>query len=223
MLLHGTTQTPGGWDRLVDALRDLGHRALTVDLTSDDELDAGGYAETVAAKVPGDLDAPVVVAHSGAGVILPAVARRLGAARQVWLAAFVPDGKRGLLEEVSAVPEEVFNPEWLGKDPTSDPESAAHFLFHDCDPDTRRWALTTLRLFVPQRPYREPVALAPGIPSTYVLATADRTLRPEWCRRQAAARLGAEIVEIEAGHCPHVSRPEEVAAILGRAAASARS
>ncbi|TDD65235.1 alpha/beta hydrolase, partial [Actinomadura darangshiensis] len=201
-----------------EVLRGRGHRALVVDLTGDGERDAAGYAEEVSAQLPGDVDAPVVVAHSGAGIILPAVARRLGARHQVWLAAFVPDGRRGLLAEVSAAPGEVFNLEWLGKDPTSDPVLATYFLFHDCDLETLQWALTTLRLFVPERPYQEPVGLAPEIPSTYVVCAADRTLRPEWCRRAAGDRLGGAVVEIDAGHCPHVSRPAETAALLERAA-----
>jgi pimeloyl-ACP methyl ester carboxylesterase len=33
-------------------------------------------------------------------------------------------------------------------------------------------------------------------------------------RRTARERLGVEAVEIDAGHCPHVSRPDEVAAII---------
>lgn len=217
VLIHGTTQSPVGWERLVGALEALGHRSATVDLDGSDERDATWYAECVATQVPADMVSPVVVAHSGSGLVLPAAARRLGAAGQVWLAAYVPDGHRSLIDEVSAAPATVFNPDWLGKDPTSDPDLATRFLFHDCDPDTLRWALTTLRPFIPQRLYREPVPLSPDIPSTYILATTDRTLRPDWCRRAASDRLGTKPVEIDAGHCPHVSAPEETAAILHRA------
>ncbi|MGH7910275.1 MAG: alpha/beta hydrolase, partial [Candidatus Dormibacteraceae bacterium] len=143
----------------------------------------------------------------------------LRARRQVWLAAFVPDGRRGLLEEVSVAPADIFNPEWIGKDPTSDPVLATHFLFHDGDLKTLTWALTTLRRFSPRTLSTEPIALAPGIPSAYVVAGQDRTLRPDWCGRQAAHRLHAELVEIQGGYCPHVSRAEELATILDDLAA----
>ena len=93
---------------------------------------------------------------------------------------------------------------------------AAYFLFHDCDLESLQWALTTLRLFAPAALYADPVALAAHNPSAYVVATRDRTLRPQWCRRAAIERLGAEVVEIDAGHCPHVSRPAEFASLLGR-------
>lgn len=158
---------------------------------------------------------PIVVAHSGAGILLPGIARELGAAHQVWLAAYVPDGRRTMLDEVRASPADVFNPEWPGSDPTADPVLAAYFLFHDCDLSTLRWALTTVRRFSPPRLAQEVVPLARAIPSTYVVASRDRTLRPEWCRRAAAVRLAARVVEVDGGHCPHVSRPAEVAAIVG--------
>jgi hypothetical protein len=136
----------------------------------------------------------------------------------VWLAAYVPDGEHSLRDDVSPAPGEVFNPEWLGQDPTADPVLATHFLFHDANLETLRWALTTLRLFNPKRMPTEPIDLAPEIASTYIVATADRTLRPEWCRRVASNRLDAEIRDIDSGHCPHVSRPYELAAILDRLA-----
>lgn len=162
VLIHGTTQNPGGWERLARSLETLGHRSTAVDLAGDDERSATDYAEAVAGQVLADMTSPVVVAHSGAGLILPVAARRLNARRQVWLAAYVPDGHRSLRDDVSPAPSEVFNPEWLGKDPTIDSVLAAHFLFHDCNLETLQWAVTTLRLFNPKRIPLEPVALTPA-------------------------------------------------------------
>lgn len=216
VLIHGTTQSPTGWDRLVAALDARGHRCWTVDLASSDELSAEGYADEVRRQVPDTVTHPVVVAHWGSGLLLPAAARLLGAQRQVWLAAAIPDGQRSLLEEVSAAPTDVSNAEWLGKDPTKDPVLATYFLFHDCDLATLQWALSTLQLFRPARAYREPVDLAPEIPSTYVVCAQDRTVKPDWSRRAAAQRLRADIVEIDAGHSPHVSRPNELADVLDK-------
>ena len=218
VLIHGTTQGPHGWGRLQSALTARGHRSTAGNLTEGPDHGVEHYVAEVLAQVPSDVEAPIVVAHSGSGTLLPGVAQALGARRQVWLAAYIPDGRRSMLDEARAAPDELFNFEWPGSDPTADPVLAAYFLFHDCDLATLRWGLTTLRRFSPPRLSQEVVALAPGIPSTYLLATRDRTLRPDWCRAQARARLGAEVVEFEAGHCPHVSRPDEVAAILDRLA-----
>ena len=218
MLIHGTTQAPQGWERLVAALESRGHRGLPVDLAGVEELSVDRYAARVAGQLPADVHAPILVAHSGSGPVLPSAARLLSARRQVWLAAFVPASGRALLEEIRSVPTDIFNPEWLGKDPTTDPVLASYFLFHDCDLETLQWALSTLRSFAPSALYTDPVALLPQVPSTYIVAIRDRTLKPDWCRRAAQQRLGAEIIDIDAGHCPHVSKPEQVADILNRLA-----
>jgi pimeloyl-ACP methyl ester carboxylesterase len=218
VLLHGTTQAPDGWGRLVAALEARGHRGIAVDLAGDGDRPIAGYAGAVAGQVPSDLRAPIVVAHSGTGPVLPRVAQRLRARRQVWLAAIVPDGRHPLLTEIRSAPTNIFHPEWPGQDPTADPVLAAYFLFHDCDLATLRWALGTLRRFAPAALYTEPATLVPAVPSTYLVAARDRTLRPAWCRRAARERLAADVVEIDAGHCPHVSRPGELAAILDRLA-----
>lgn len=214
VLLHGTTQSPAGWDRLVGALNRRGHDCWVVDLAGSPERTAEEYAGEVRAQVPADVGAPVVVAHSGAGLVLPGAARALRASQQVWLAAIVPDGRRPLIEEMAVAATAIFNDEWLGKDPTRDSVLAAYFLFHDCNLATLQWALTTLRLFTPARLYRTAVPLAGETPSTYIVCSRDRTLRPDWCREQAGSRLDARVLEIDAGHCPHVSRPEELADLL---------
>lgn len=54
----------------------------------------------------------------------------------------------------------------------------------------------------------------PDAPVSYVVCAKDRTLNPAWCRQAARERLRCEPLEIDAGHCPHVSRPAELAALL---------
>ncbi|HVW40210.1 MAG TPA: alpha/beta hydrolase [Amycolatopsis sp.] len=213
VLLHGTTQSPEGWGRLATALQDRGHRALCVDFPTDQpDLPAARYARIAAEQV--HADNPVVVAHSGAGLLLPAVAGALGASRLVWLAAAVP-GPVSFREEIQDHGDEMATPEWRGAGPEllDDPVAAAYFLFHDCDLATLRWALTTRRLFYPAAVYDERVT-GDRPPSTFVLPTADRTLRPTWLARTARERLGVDPVEIDAGHCPHVSVPDRLAEII---------
>ncbi|WP_410651653.1 alpha/beta fold hydrolase [Amycolatopsis sp. cmx-4-54] len=210
VLVHGTTQSPAGWDRVAKLLTTAGHHAIAVDLLTPVDLPIEGYAQHVREQYDGGR--PVVVAHSGSGVLLPAIAEALDARAMVWVAAYIPDfdGGRSLRDEAPAVLE----PDWIGVDPTADPAQASEFLFHDCDPETERPALESLRLFNPAVLATHPAGTAPEIPSTVIVPTRDRTLKPEWLRRAARERLGVTAIEIDAGHCPHVSRPAEVAAIL---------
>jgi hypothetical protein len=155
-------------------------------------------------------DEPVVVAHSGGCLLLPAIAREVGARHLVWLAGYVPDpaGGQSFAGEIKASGAEMFGPEWrsLTEPPTADPVVAAYFLFHDCDLETLPWAVSTLRLFFPVGAYQEAGQPAePVAPSTYVLPRGDRTFWPQSMRAAARERLGVDPVEIDGGgHCPHV-------------------
>ena len=213
VLLHGTTQGPVGWKLLADELVRRGHAVHTPELPADHpEWLAGDYARYLRNALP-VVETPVVVAHSAAGLVLPAVARALGARVQVWIAAAVPDWPRGrsFIDEAADDPT-MFNREWVGIDPARDTERAAEFLFHDCDRATVSWALTTLRPFYPEATYRAPPDPPEGeIPSLCLLPREDRTLTPSWMRRAAHERIGVAAVELPGGHCPHVSRPRAVA------------
>ena len=214
VLIHSTGQSAAGWDRLADALEARGSRAHAIDLPNDQpNLRARDYAEIVVNAFP-NLRRPIVVAHSGSGPLLPSIADALHARRQVWLAAWVPDPDASFREDVQANLVDAFNAGWVGKDPVGDADVAIEFLYHDCGKDTIAWALATRRDFYPSAAYDERVALNRRRPSSYILATEDRTILPGWQRRMARERLEVEPIEIEAGHCPNVSQPDELAEIL---------
>jgi pimeloyl-ACP methyl ester carboxylesterase len=178
---------------------------------------ADDYAEIVHAYVADRLDHPVLVAHSGAGLLLPAIAKRLTPSRLVWLAAAIPDFATGRpFVEVIRSESDLFTEEWraLREPPTADAVLSSYFLFHDCDLATLRWALTTVRLFQPAAVYSEPAPSRPACPSTYVLPREDRILTPAWMRRAAREQLGTTAVEVDGGHCPHVSRPSLIAELI---------
>jgi hypothetical protein len=213
VLILSTGQGAAGWDRLVQALAKRGATAHAVELPSDPDLLAAGYAELIRRQI-GAIAAPIVLAHSGSGPLLPAAARALEARHQIWLAAWVPDPDASFVEEVDADAEAAFNPDWIGKDPIEDDAVAAAFLYHDCDDATLEWALSTRRLFLPRAVFNERISLAPEIASTYIVASNDRTIRPEWQRQMARKRLRVEPIEVPTGHCPNVSLPDRLAEIL---------
>jgi Alpha/beta hydrolase family len=134
VLVHGTTQSPAGWQRLAGALTRRGNRVQAVDLpTGQPELLAADYAGLAAGQVAGTMDHPVVVAHSGGCLLLPAIAREVGGRRLVWLAGYIPGpaGGPSFAGEIKAAGSEMFSPEWrsLTEPPTADPVVAAYFLF----------------------------------------------------------------------------------------------
>lgn len=219
VLLHGTTQGPSGWDRLSYLLRSTGHNVFAIDLGAMQQpfYSVADYVDIVVRVLGKRVTQPVVVAHSASGLLLPAVAVELEARHQVWVSAVVPDAARGrpFLREFEDEPE-LFAPEWVGVDPTGDPVLATYFLFHDCPLGVLKWALTTVcRFSLYDGVYQEQPGTAVNvIPSTYLLPLADRTLSPSWMRAVAVERLGVDPIEIDAGHCPHVSQAARVAELL---------
>lgn len=221
VLVHGTTQSSSGFRRLITSLEHRGHRTVAVDVPSGAASTAEEYARLLAAQIPAGFDRPILVAHSAAGLLMPALARKLDADHQVWLAAAVADyvGRRSLLTEIEQDPLDVFNTEWVGIDPSSDPVLAAYFLFHDADLATLKDALLTVSPCDLSAVYAETPAEDPArISSTYVLPTGDRTLSTTWMRRVARERLHSEPIEIPAAaHNLYATRPDEVAAIIDEA------
>lgn len=215
-LVHGSTQNPSGWALLVPVLQQQGHETVLADLPVDQpEASATVYAQAIATAIPKGRDDSIVVAHSASGLFLPLVPELRQVHRLVFLAAVIPQIGKSLMDQTKAdLP--MFNPEWIGKDPTKSEELARQFLFHDCSDDVARWAWSTMRLMFARGALIETCPLRdwPDIPCSYVVCADDRTLKPEWCRRTARARLGVDAIELPGGHCPHVSRPRELAALL---------
>ena len=223
ILIHSTGEAPACWQRPSTTLELRGHRTHPVDLpVARPELLAGDYADIMRKQV-GHIAEPIVLAHSGSGTLLPAASKALKARHRVWLAAWVPNPHASFIEEVRANPTETFNPDWIGKDPTKDSSVAINFLYHDCDQATIDWALTTRRLFMPLAVYNQRIALDDDIPSSYIVASIDRTIRPDWQRRMARERLRIEPLQIVTGHCPHISAPERLAQLLAHIAATMKA
>ncbi len=222
---------PGAWHDawayhlLAAELERRGHRAIAVELPIED-VGAGlaDYADTVEAVIDeagGDGEL-VVVGHSFAGLTIPLVADRRPVDRLVFLAALVP--RPG----VSANQEFADGHFWLteagrggrdtdaeGRTLWTDADHAIACLYQDCDPQLAAEAVTRLRPQA-QRASADPCPLAewPAAPSSYISCTDDRMfgdLGPSL----AADRLGVEPIELPGGHSPMLSRPAELANVLG--------
>ena len=158
-----------------------------------------------------------MVAHSFSGVFLPLlhdVAEVL-----VFEAAIVPEPGRSVVDQFTS-DSTMLERDWVAAgarwlDPSQHAALAREFLFHDCPDSTTEWALGTIEVFNTQRLVREPCPLDawPDIRSVSIICTRDRTVNADWSRT-AAARVRAEVVELDAGHSPHVCQADAVARIL---------
>lgn len=209
-LIHGSGDGGRSWRLVQRALHERGHEAVAPDLPTDrDDATWDDCVDVVAGAVDTAEDV-VVVGHSAGGFVVPLVVSRLGASLQVYVVGMVPrpdESAGGWFGNVG----------WSGTAVSPDP---AITFFHDVPAELAAEAMarerpTSARLG--ESPW--PMPRLPAIEARYVVTTGDRFIPADVQRRVAHDRFGiAQPDEIDAGHCVHLSRPEELAALLVRAA-----
>lgn len=219
-LIHGSWHGAWCWEKLTPELERRGHRAVAVDLPSDDP--AATFEDYAAAAVTalGEVDDLVVVGHSMGGLTIPLVAQRRPVRRLVYLAALVPEVGLSFAEQQRR--DGMINPTYLDAltvvgDATewTDADLARELLYADCDEDLFQAAFRRLRLQA-RHPLRQPYVAdrLPAVSSAYIVCADDRMIDPGWSRRVATERLGAELVELPGSHSPFYSRPAALADVL---------
>jgi pimeloyl-ACP methyl ester carboxylesterase len=226
VLIAGLWLDGSAWDEVVPALEELGHRPVPLTLpgqgdglrsaTLDDQLAA------VLAAVDSASGPPLVVGHSAACTL-------------AWLAA-------------DARPEKVAGVVLIGGWPSADGETYADFFetadgfmpfpgwgpfegpdAADLDEDTRqRFAAAAIP--VPSGVTRATVRLTDerrfGVPVVLVCPEFSPARAREWITAGELPELARveqlDLVDIDSGHWPMVSRPKELARVLAGAAADGR-
>ncbi len=224
-LVHGGWHGAWCWERLTPELEALGHRVTAMDLPIDDSSASFDDYAAVACDALSDCsdDDLIVVGHSLGGMTVPLVAQQRPTRRLVYLCALIPVPGKPMAEQMAEEPE-MLNPEYTkglgekdseGRRSWIDKERARFHLFGDCDEGTAAVAIPRLR---PQAlyPYRLPCSLSsyPAVASTYIVCAEDRMVNPDWSRRIAHERLGADLIEMPGSHSPFLSRPRDLAELL---------
>ena len=219
-LIHGAWHGAWCWERLVGPLAERGHRAIAVDLPIEEpEAGLDPCADLVAASLAIADDDVVVVGHSLHGLVAPLVAARRPVAAVVYLCAFIPVEGMSMDDQFRAAEEPILifseRPERDGHDRSrwGDEEVARRALHPDLAPEDAANAFAQLR---PQEPttQREICPPLPPVPAVSIIGARDAAVNPEWSRRVARERLGADPVELDAGHFPMITAPEALAAAL---------
>ncbi len=222
VLVHGSYQGGWIWQKVADRLRAVGHKVYAPSLDGcaerKSQVRAGITTETQADEVAQllfyeDLKEVVLVGTSSGGMVVCRVAElmRDRISRLVFVDALaLLDGEkiRDIVTRSTAQESGV----------TAGPsrEDAANRLFADLEPETRAWALERYT----QHPigiYNEPVRLQSFWSQKWPTSVI-------WCRqapnpgeahqRRAAEKLGGTWAELDTGHYPMLSTPDELTRLL---------
>ncbi|MEU6457047.1 alpha/beta hydrolase [Streptomyces sp. NPDC047065] len=226
VLVHGAFADSSSWNGVVEELRSHGHtvvaaanplRGLTVDAE---------YVRQLLVSI----DGPVVLAgHSYGGAVITNAARGLDHVKAlVYVAAFVPDEGESALALAGMFPGSTLG-EALRSVPVTLPDgSGVADLYIQADKFHQQFAAdvpegTAATMAAIQRPVTD-AALgeksgAPAwrdVPSWVLVATEDRNIPPQ-AQAFMAERAEATLVSVAASHAVGVSRPRDVARLIGEA------
>ncbi|MFF0740406.1 alpha/beta hydrolase [Streptomyces sp. NPDC004111] len=222
LLVHGSWHRPTCWASLQDALAARGWQSRTVDLPSvgPQRTPVAGMrddADEIAAQLR-RMDGPVVVlAHSYAGIpATQAVSDRTSAVRIVYLAAYVPAEGECLNSFYGEAPRAPEDEDLRDTTPvlSDDPRASLYGDLPDAEAERAVGELVEQSL----RAYQQPVTHAAWrtVPSTYVLCENDQVLPPALQERMSTRTTHVE--RLGTHHCPFLSAPAELAALLDRIA-----
>jgi pimeloyl-ACP methyl ester carboxylesterase len=216
VLVHGAFADGSGWRRVVDILGKDGYTVTVVQepLTS--------LADDVAAtKRVLDLQQgpTLLVGHSYGGVVITEAGNAPNVAGLVYIAAFIPDQGEsavGLLSQASPANNDMraTKDDFLYLDPAAFPADFAADL-----PPAEANFMARSQAMLAKAAGGAPVTTAAWHQkkSWALVATRDHNINPD-LERSMAKRAGSETIEVPASHAVYVSKPEEVAHLIERAA-----
>jgi pimeloyl-ACP methyl ester carboxylesterase len=232
ILVHGASHAGWCWERIVKRLQAAGHEVVAPDLpghgsdkTPKSEVTLASYIDHIAAILDAAPGKSVLVGHSMGGLTIAgaAEARPEKVERLVYVTAYPPvdgDSVGSIMaadpsSKVPAVTEVVEN----GTCVVVADHAVADIFYNDCSPTDVADAKSRLEP-EPAAPLGAPVALTETrygrIPRTFVGCREDHCIAHAY-QKQIAARAGCTwLGDIEAGHSPFLSKPDELAALLAR-------
>ncbi|HEY6639069.1 MAG TPA: alpha/beta hydrolase [Solirubrobacterales bacterium] len=207
VLIHGAGDSAFYWHLLEPELRQRGNDVVAMDLPCEDEsAGLNEYADTAIDAI-GDRTDLILVAQSFGGFTAPLVSARRPVELIVLVAGMIPrPGEKG-----DDWPANTGFDEAARKSGADYSDDMAVF-YSDVPRDLAEEAIRHARTQA-DKPGQEPWPLDswPDVPTRYLLCRGDHFFPPEWMRGVVRDRLGITPDELEAGHCPALSRPGELA------------
>jgi pimeloyl-ACP methyl ester carboxylesterase len=204
VLIHGAGDVGWYWHLVQSGLRTRGHEAIAPDLPCDD--DAAGlpeYADAVAGAI-GDRSDLIVVAQSSGGFTAPLVCDRVAVDLVILVAPMIP--------APGEAPADYLTHTRYGEEVRERYDDEIALFYQDVPPELAAEALNRARHQSEARmgePW--PLKAWPGVPTRVLICRDDRLFPPGYLRRVARERLGITPDEIDGGHTPALSRPQELA------------
>src|SRR5258708_4805468 len=219
VLVHGGFVDGSGWDQVYNMLKKDGYTVSVV------QNPTTSLADDVAATkrvLSGETKPVILVGHSYGGVVITEAGNDRKVKGLVYIAAFAPDKGESvgslIKNPVAGAPVPPILPPqdgFLFLDKTKFaasfaadvPQEKADFMANSQVP----WGLVALNDAVTEPAWKTK-------PSWYLVATDDKMIPPP-AQQFMSKRAGSTVAQVKGSHAVYVSKPEEVAALIRKAAA----
>jgi pimeloyl-ACP methyl ester carboxylesterase len=223
VLVHGGFVDGSGWDQVYGILKKDGYSVSIV------QNPTSSLADDVAATkrvLSGETKPVILVGHSYGGVVITEAGNDPKVAGLVYIAAFVPDKGESVAALIkNPVPGAPVPPilppqdgyllldkaKFAASFAADLPKDKADFMANSQVP----WGLEALNGAISEPAWKTK-------PSWALVATDDKMIPPP-AQQFMSKRAGSTVVEVRGSHAVYVSRPEEVAALIRKAAAGVRT
>jgi pimeloyl-ACP methyl ester carboxylesterase len=220
VLVHGAFADGSGWEGVYRILTKDGYNVTIVQNSTASLAGDVTATQNVLAKQDGSV---VLVGHSYGGVVITQAGNDPKVKALVYVAAFVPDAGESLQSlnqrpDVSAVPPPILPPEngFALLDRAKFPAAFAA----DVDSEKANFmAASQVPLGIPAFVEKVTTAAWKSKPSYYIVATEDHMIPPA-AEKAMATRANSVQFEIKGSHAVFVSRPDEVAKVIEKAASN---
>jgi len=228
ILVHGAWHGGWCWQHLVPFLENQ-HSVSAPDLpglgsdtTPINRVSLGRYVEKIAALLTASDEPAVVVGHSMGGVVTSQLAEEYPELiqRLIYLCAFLPQDGEALIDKNGTDNSLLNEHKTIDQENLTlsiDPAHLRAVFYHDCDPELARWAQNQL-VDQPLAPLGTPLKLSAerfgSVPKDGIVCLQDRAITPELQRQMYLDGQCDEIFELDSGHSPFLSMPEQLAKLL---------
>ena len=216
VIVHGAFADGSGWRRVADI---LGKDGYTVSVVQEPLTSLADDAAATKRMLDLQQGRAILVGHSYGGVVITEAGNAPNVAGLVYIAAFIPDQGESAVSLLRSAPAanndmRATKDDFLYLDPAAFPADFAADV-----PSAQANFMAHSQVMLAKAGGGAPVTAAAWHQkkSWALIATRDRNINPD-LERKMAKRAGSETIEVAASHAVYLSKPEDVARLIERAA-----
>lgn len=231
VLVHGAFSNSHAWDRVTPLLEKEGHIVVKVELpahgedsTLAAEATLQSYTDAVVKALEAQSDSVILVGHSMGGTVVSqaAEARPDKVRKLVYLSAFLLKDGESLFQasetDKDSALGQYLRPSEDGKTLSVLSEAVRDALCNDCSEGDIAYLSQAGGKPEPVAPMATPVRVTEArwgsVPRVYIQTLKDRTVSPAFQKRMYEASPVEKVLDLNAGHLPFLSQPEDLAQLL---------